>query len=64
MVKRSLAPALAVLAICMSLLGGCAEPSGDAKPTTVRNSQGQLIDPQTGIVLPSQGGGGAGGGGY
>ena len=65
MIRCSLAPALAVLAICgLSLLGGCAPSSGDTSSKGVRNSQGQLVDPQTGIVLPGQGSGAGGSGGY
>jgi hypothetical protein len=65
MIKRSLVSALAVLAICsLSPLGGCARSSADTSSTGVRNSQGQLVDPQTGIVLPGQGSGAGGSGGY
>jgi hypothetical protein len=65
MIERSLVPALAVLAICgLSLLGSCAQSSGGTSSAGVRNSQGQLVDPQTGIVLPGQGSGAGGSGGY
>ena len=62
MITRSM---LALLAACTlaSLVGGCSTPSGSTTESR-RDSQGQSVDPKTGVVLPGQGGGAGGGGGY
>jgi hypothetical protein len=58
MIKRSLAPVLTILTLCsVSLLGACAPSSGNTGSTGPRNSQGQVVDPQTGIPLPGETGG-------
>ena len=61
MITRSM---LAALAMCTaaSLVSGCTKPT-DATVNPGRDTQGQVVDPKTGIVLPGQGGGAAGGGG-
>jgi hypothetical protein len=61
MIKRSIVAALAVCALA-SLVADCSAPA-DAGKDSPRNTQGQLVDPKTGLVLPGQGTG-AGGGGY
>ena len=65
MVNRSISSPLTVFAIvALSVLAGCSQPEPSGSSTQpVRNPQGQLVDPQTGIPLPGQGTG-AGGAGY
>lgn len=48
--------------VALSLLAGCANQPQDKN--VARNPQGQLVDPQTGIPLPGQGGAAGAGGGY
>ncbi len=64
--KISMFLPLAALAVALPLLGGCTQQTSGSGSSVeaVRNPQGQLVDPKTGIPLPGQGGGAGAGGGY
>ncbi|MGO8914621.1 MAG: hypothetical protein ACLQJR_01775 [Stellaceae bacterium] len=53
MIKRAMLAALAI-GTAASLVSGCTKPP-DATANSVRNGQGQAVDPKTGTVLPGQG---------
>jgi hypothetical protein len=59
MIRRSIVAALAVCTVA-SFVGGCSAPPAGASRDSTRNTQGEVVDPKTGLALPGQGGGAGG----